>query len=383
MDVSKRNTTANMPFQSLLKTVAILLIIVLGTVILVFGKSFFIPLTFAALLAMVLLPVCTWLEKKGVNKAIATVLSIMVLVSIVAGIMAFIGWQISDLAKDTAELEKQITEKYQEARQYISDELGVSRDKQKELIQKQKESGGGGANVLTSVVSGLGGLLANGILVLVYIFLLLYFREHLRKFIIRIVPDGEEEKAAHAVSKMQHVSQKYLVGMAQMIGALWIMYGIGFSLVGVKHALFFAVLCGLLEIVPFVGNLVGNILTVLMALSQGGDINMVIGILVIYFVVQFVQSYILEPLIVGAEVNINPLFTIVGLIAGELIWGIPGMILAIPLLGIVKIIFDHIEPLKPFGELIGEDKKSPGKLKKKFAEWVRKIKRTKKNLSHS
>ena len=151
------------------------------------------------------------------------------------------------------------------------------------------------------------------------------------------------------------------------------MYGIGFSLVGVKYALFFAVLCGLLEIVPFVGNLIGNLLTILMALSQGGDTNMVIGILVIYFVVQFIQSYILEPLIVGSEVNINPLFTIVGLIGGELVWGIAGMILAIPLLGIAKIIFDHVEPLKPFGALIGEEKKSPNKLKKKFGEWAKKI----------
>ncbi len=159
-----------------------------------------------------------------------------------------------------------------------------------------------------------------------------------------------------------------------MIVCLWIMYGIGFSIVGVKHAIFFAILCGLLEIVPFVGNLLGNLLTLLMAISQGGGTNMIIGILVTYAVVQFIQSYILEPLVVGAEVNINPLFTILVLVAGELIWGIPGMVLSIPLLGMAKIVFDNVESLKPFGELIGEEQKKPGKLKKKFIAVVDNLK---------
>jgi predicted PurR-regulated permease PerM len=85
--------------------------------------------------------------------------------------------------------------------------------------------------------------------------------------------------------------------------------------------------------------------------------GMVIGVLLTYLIVQFLQTYLLEPLVVGAEVNINPLFTIIILVLGELVWGIPGLVLAIPLLGIVKIICDHIDPLKPYGYLIGSDKK--------------------------
>ena len=161
--------------------------------------------------------------------------------------------------------------------------------------------------------------------------------------------------------------------MAQMIVGLWIMYAIGFSIVAVKNGVFFLVLCGMLEIVPFVGNLVGNALTILMAISQGGGTNMVIGILITYGVIQFTQSYILEPLVVGAEVNINPLFTILGLVAGELVWGIPGMILAIPMMGMTKIVFDHVEALKPYGELIGVEKKGENKLKKKIVGGAKKL----------
>src|SRR5690606_36645250 len=110
--------------------------------------------------------------------------------------------------------------------------------------------------------------------------------------------------------KVQKVSEQYVSGLFMMIVGLWIMYGIGFTIVGVKNALFFAVLCGLLEIVPFVGNLTGTVLTVSMSLVQGGGMNLVVGILITYALVQFIQTYLLEPLIVGAEVSINRLFTI-------------------------------------------------------------------------
>jgi predicted PurR-regulated permease PerM len=126
-----------------------------------------------------------------------------------------------------------------------------------------------------------------------------------------------------------------------------------------------------LEIVPFVGNLIGNILTVVVSLAQGGDMNLVIGILVTYGLVQFIQSYILEPLVVGSEVSIHPVFTIIGIVAGEFIWGIAGMILAIPILGITKIVCDHVEPLKPFGFLIGEEKKKHSSMIDKVKGWFK------------
>ena len=362
--------------QKLIRTAALLIVVVLSSIILKYGAPFLIPLAFAALLAMLLVPVCAWLERKGVNKALSTILSIMLLIVFLAGVVAFISWQVSDLAKDTANLEEQVTKKYGELRQYISSELGILKEKQEEFIEKQQESSGAKMQVVTGILGGLGSFLTNLLLVFVYIFLLLFFRDHIRRFVLRIVPDKEERKAVHVVDSLQQVTQKYLTGMAWMIFGLWIMYGIGFTLVGVKNAIFFAVLCGLLEIVPFVGNLAGNLLTILMALSQGGDTNVVIGILITYGIVQFIQTYILEPLVVGAEVNINPLFTIVGLVAGELVWGISGMILAIPLMGIAKIVCDHVDALKPFGELIGEEEKEPGKIKKAMTALTKKIKKS-------
>lgn len=368
-----------MQHQKLLRAAALLLVLVLTAIILRYGKPFLVPLAFAGMLAMLLVPICNWLEKKRVNKALAVVLSILVLVGFFACIIAFIGWHVSDLAKDASKLEQQVKEKYTEARQYISKELGIPEKKQEELIEKQQQSVGGGLDIAAAILGGLGGFVTNTLLVLVYIFLLLYFREHLKRFVVHAVANEDKAKAIDAVNRIQEVTQKYLSGMAQMIVGLWIMYSIGFSIVGVKNAIFFAVLCGILEIVPFVGNLVGNGITILMAISQGGDMNMVIGILITYGLIQFTQSYILEPLIVGEEVNINPLFTILGLVAGEFVWGIPGMILAIPLMGIAKIIFDHVDALKPYGELVGVEGKKENKLKIKISNAVKKVQKRFKN----
>ena len=201
------------------------------------------------------------------------------------------------------------------------------------------------------------GFAANTVIVLIYIFLFLFYRIHLKKFILRLVPADQRTETQKVIRETSRVAQKYLIGLALMIVTLWVLYSIGFSIAGVRNAIFFAILCGLLEIVPFVGNITGTALTILMAMTQGGGTNMIVIILVTYVVVQFFQTYILEPLIVGSEVNINPLFTILGIILGELIWGIPGMVLAIPTLGILRVIFDHVPALQPYGFLIGEEKK--------------------------
>ena len=342
----------------LFKALAIVALILLIVVALIFGKPFLVPLTFAALLSMLLLPVTRWLEAKGLNKALSTLGAIFLLILFFAVVIFFVGWQMSDIASNTSKLQETVSQKYEQVKDFVSQQLGVSHQKQEQLIkEQQKSSSGNVTNMATSLMAGITGFLTDSLLVIVYIFLFIYLRSRLKGFIIRLVPLKDRGNAMTILDDTQQVTVKYLSGLFLMIVCLWVMYGIGFSLLGVENAIFFAILCGLLEIVPFVGNLTGTALTIAMSLVQGGDMNMVIGILLVYGFVQFIQTYLLEPLIVGAEVSINPLFTIVGLVAGEMIWGIPGMILAIPLLGITKIIFEHIEPLKPFAYLIGSDEK--------------------------
>jgi predicted PurR-regulated permease PerM len=350
----------------LIRAVSIFAIIISAVAILVYAKPFLVPLTFGAVLSMLLLPFTKWLEAKGVNSVVAIIVAILMLILFFIVVIALLTWQVSGITDDFSTLQNEITNKYHQLRNYVAEHLGILKERQQQMMKQQQPSASGIGTGLIGALSGLGSLLANLVLVLVYIFLFIFFRSRLKNFVIKLVSQNQRKNVIDTINKAQKVSQKYLTGLFMMIVCLWVMYSIGFSIVGVKNPFFFAILCGLLEIVPFVGNLTGTAITVLMALAQGQGANVVIGIVVTYAIVQFVQTYILEPLVVGAEVNINPLFTVVGLVAGEMLWGIAGMVLAIPLMGIFKIVCDHVEALHPYGYLIGQDRKNRGTLSKKL-----------------
>lgn len=334
-----------MPSAKLLRG---LTFIVLLFAALYFAKGFLVPVTMAAILAMLLTPICSWLERNHAGKILATLLSVLLFVVLVGAVIALLSWQVAGLADDANRLSNQINELPKKLQEYIDHTLGIPVGTQQIISSKLGDK-------IASLLGSLVSLLGKSLLVLVYVFLFIYYRSHLRDFVLRFVSEQDMTQTEKILDSGGLVAQKYISGIARMVVVLWVMYGIGFSVVGVRHALFFAVLCGILEIVPYAGNITGSMLTAVMAFTQGGG-NMALWILAVYAIVQFTQSYLLEPLIVGAKVSINPLFTIIVLVVGELLWGISGMILAIPVFGIIKIICDNVPGLEPFGFLIGQVK---------------------------
>ena len=271
-------------------------------------------------------------------------------------IIGILSWQASGISEDLTEITQRISMIANDLREFIARNIGISSEKQKQWMLNQTNGSATTIGIAGLVLGSLMNIIIQFILVLVYLFLFIYYRSHLKKFILMLVPVDETVETEKIISDAGKVAQKYLSGLSSMIVILWIMYAAGFSIVGVKNALFFAVLCGLLEILPFIGNFTGTVITTLAVISQGGSDNMIIGVIVTYLIIQFIQTYFLEPLVVGSEVNINPLFTILVIVFMEIVWGIAGMILAIPMLGIVKIICDHVTTLKPYGFLIGRAK---------------------------
>lgn len=348
---------------------AVLIVILLFGIFagLYFAKPFLVPFALACIFSMLFLPLSRKMESKGLNKGVAALLCIGILFAALAGIITLVSWQVSQLLEDKAKLEQQVQQGIKKVQSTIDAKLGVPPQQQKEIIEQQKQSASGTGGKVFSTISGV---LLDGVIMVVYIFFLMFSRTHVKKAILQMVPQDKKRKTEKVLHDTTTVAHKYLTGLGMMIFCLWIMYGIGFSLLGVKNAIFFAMLCGLLEIIPFIGNLLGTTVTILVSVVQGGDITMVIGILIVYGIVQFIQGNVLEPLIVGAEVNVNALATILVLVIGELLWGIPGIVLAIPMLGIIKVICDNVDGLKPIGYLIGQDKKESGsKLKEKVKGW--------------
>lgn len=347
--------------SSIIKKLLILFLVFAG---LHYAKDFLMPLTIGAVIATLFLPFSKWMEGKKMPRGVAALMCLLILLALITGIMSLLGWQISGLTNDIPLIKQQALETGRRIQLFIYDHFGISALKQSQLLKEEQPSF---SNVIQTMAGSLVYVYVNFILVLVYVFLLLYYRSHIKQFFLKLSPPEQKNEMAQVVNSVAHVSQQYLVGLIKMIMCLWIMYGIGFSILGVKNPFFFAVLCGLLEIIPFIGNITGTALTVLVSAAQGAELPMLGGIVCVYAVVQFIQGWFLEPIIVGSQVKINPFFTIIALVIGQLVWGIPGIFLAIPITAMFKIVCDHIEPLKPLGFLIGETENKngePGFIKK-------------------
>jgi predicted PurR-regulated permease PerM len=340
--------------RHLSQTLQLLLLFLVSIALLYLAKPVLVPLAFGGLLAMLLTPLARWFEQKGIGRGVSSVLSILLFAMVAVGLILLLRWQIADLVKDLDKLQEQLMKLFEQIKSYVRTQFGINSRQQQQML-KEQQSGGmeKAAGIAMGTLTTTFGLLVDTVLVMVYIFCFLFFRAHFKNFVLRLVSVENKVTAEKIMYKASRVAQQYLSGLGMMIVMLWIMYGIGFSIVGIKSAIFFAILCGILEIVPFAGNITGTSITVLIAFAQGGSIDMVIGVLITYAIVQFTQTYILEPLVVGNQVNLNPLFTILVIVVGEAIWGIAGMVLSIPLLGMFKVVCDHIEPLKPYGYLIG------------------------------
>ena len=343
------------------QTLRVLLLFILVFAILFLGRAVLIPLTFGAVLAMLLLPICQWLQRRGLSNGLASALSMVALLLVVGAVITLLQYQLSDLAEDLSKIEERVNNIVAGLKTYVKQHFGISHKEQQKIISEQ-QSGGmeKAAGMVTTLLGSLASIMIDTILVLVYTFLFMYFRSHFKKFILRLVKQDNREKTQAVLEDAGKVTQSYLGGLGLMIVMLWVMYGIGFTIAGVNNAIFFAILCGVLELVPFAGNITGTSITVLMALAQSGDTRVVAGVIITYGLVQLIQTYLLEPLVVGDRLNINPLFTILIIVIGEAVWGIPGMILAVPLLGMFKILCDYCEPLKDYGYLIGPPKEKKG-----------------------
>lgn len=335
----------------------LLAIIVFTILILYFAKSILAPLAIAGILAMLFVSFNNKLERKGFPRWLTALLSVFVLLIAAVGLFFLLNWQLQSFSDNVDAMKANLLNLLTKIQNWLDTSFGIDKEQQKAIAQEEMKASQQSSGLTTSFASGFLGLAVDAVLIFVYCYLLLFYRNRLKTFLLQVFKDSPRAKTIDIISSATKVAANYVGGLAKMIIVLWILYGVGFTAIGVENAIFFAILCGLLELIPFVGNLTGTSLTVLGVIAQGGKSDMILLVIALYAFIQFVQTYLLEPLIVGNEVNINPLFTIFSLVMAEALWGIPGMVLAIPVVGIVKIICDRVDVLKPYGFLIGTDKR--------------------------
>jgi predicted PurR-regulated permease PerM len=223
--------------------------------------------------------------------------------------------------------------------------------------------------------------LASFVLIPLYIFFLALYRDKFKEFICLIIND-KNEHVLMIVKKVSVVSQKYLIGIFLDVLILSILNSSGFLIIGLPHAILFGILASVLNIIPYIGVMIGSALPILMALLTKDSISYAIAAGGVCAVVQFFDNNIINPYVVGSSVSLNPLTATIVFMASSLIWGVSGMVLCLPLTGMAKVVCDHVESLRPYGYLLGEETNFNQRQQEK-GKWIKKcIEQKKTKLFH-
>jgi predicted PurR-regulated permease PerM len=340
---------------------------------LILAQNILIPLTISVFFTFLLMPVSRKLQNWHFPKTLAILISIILAFALVVVVLYFFVDQVFSFVNDWPVLQKSLDAKWESLQQFISETFHVSRIEQKTwLTTKIKENAGSGGVLVLGLFSATTSFLASFALIPIYVFFLTLYQDKFKDFIRLVTKDDKDEQVLMVVKKVSVVSQKYVMGIFLDVIILSVLNSTGFLILGLPHAILFGVLASMLNIIPYIGVLIGSILPILMALLTKDSMSYAIAAGAICVVVQFLDNNFITPYVVGSSVSINPLTATIVLIASSLIWGIPGMVLCLPLTGMAKVVCDHIDSLKPYGFLLGEEvnfneqKQAQDKLMKKL-----------------
>jgi predicted PurR-regulated permease PerM len=217
------------------------------------------------------------------------------------------------------------------------------------------------------MLGNLTSTLTSVVLALLFTFLFLYNKERYESFFIKLFKEKDPGEVKSIVAKISRVSEQYVLGRAYSIIILFFCYTIGLLIIGIENALLLAAVASLFTIIPYVGTIIGSIFPVVMAIITEDSYQPALWTALLMITIQAIDNYFIEPFVVGGEVNLSAMATIVTIVCGGLIWGVAGTVLFIPLLGIIKIVCDQVEPLKPYGFLVGDPS---GNKPSKITSWV-------------
>jgi predicted PurR-regulated permease PerM len=323
--------------------------------ILYLAKAIIIPLIFALIIAILLHPVVNFLVKLRINRVVAIIITIFLTFLVIVAFGALIISQISRFSDSWPQLVEKITKISSHAITWLSDNFDVKPQKITDWISKTQGdliTFSTGAIGKTLVI--LGSALVVIFLLPVYIFLILYYHPILIEFIRRLFGVDNREKVSEIATQIKTVIQRYLVGLTIEASIMATLETSALLILGIEYAFLLGIIGALLNIIPYIGGLVAVALPMIVALATKSSPVYALYILIIYYIIQVIDNNFIVPRIVASKVKINALFSIAVVIAGNAFWGIPGMFLSIPILAIIKLICDHIEPLKPWGFLLGD-----------------------------
>ena len=349
----------------------ILFVFVLYTV-----RGIMVPLAFALMISILLNPLVNKLQQKKINRIAAIAIALLAAMILVAGLMVFISSQIAGFTENMPVLQQKFSGMFHQLQLWLQRNYSLSLSKQSELISETGESL---KPLIGQTLGSVLGALSVIVLLPIYIFLMLFYKTLILNFLYEIFAEKNSNQVSNVLKETKNAIQSYMVGLLMEAIIVAILNSTALLILGVPYAILLGVIGALLNVLPYIGGIVAIALPVLIVTITKDGFTTQIAVIIAYAVIQFIDNNILVPRIVSSKVKINALVSLVIVLLGGAVWGVSGMFLSIPFIAVLKIIFDRVDGLRPWGKLLGDE--IP--LHHKGELWGRRFGRRKESLSEN
>ncbi len=345
------------PFQSSKRfsVLEILQFTVLASLILYFGKTLFIPLSFSLLIGFILYPVCKWMETKGINKGIAIVICILGVTLLVGGIIYLLVAQFSEFLQEWQSLRLKLAETVNQLSIFISERFDISLEKQNDFINNTLNNSGSQAfSILRNTAYSLSESVFFLLMIPVFSALILFHRQMLSNALYELFPPERKNTIHEILVETIHEYYNFIKGMLVVYLIVGLLNSIGLWIIGVPNPFLFGFIASILTFIPYVGIMISSLLPIAVSWITYNSIWYPLAVIAVFSIVQVLEAYIIFPFAVGSRLKINTLVIIIVVIVVGILWGSAGMILFIPFISIVKLIADRTPSLKTLSVLLGD-----------------------------
>jgi predicted PurR-regulated permease PerM len=345
-------TTRNIELPFYAKTSFVLLLLGLIGVMVFYLHGIIFPVYFALLIALVLQPLVLRFKGWGIPHVWAILIALFLAIIIVFGIIYFLVTQVSSFMRDWPQLEKNFEIYLANINKWLADHFHVKRNFLNEQVDKLS---GSSDSIVTTTLFSITDIVNNLLLIPLYTFLILYYRKLLMKFLLDLCDVDHTQRIFTVIDASKQVISSYILGLLIEMIVVSCLNTLGLWLVGAKYILLIADMAAVLNLIPYIGMIIAGIIGVLITMSYTQDISIPIGIIGVLVIVQILDNNFIFPAIVGGKVKLNSLFSVIAVLLGGMLGGVSGMFLSLPTLAIMKVTFDKIPHLQPWGMVLGDD----------------------------
>ena len=356
----------NNVLSAYLKLACIIIILIGGGYLAILGEEILLPLAFAFLISLLLLPVSNFMENRlHFSRSMASIVSVLLLLLAFSGIFYVLGSQIADLGNEWPLLKKQLIGLFNDTQTWLSATFHVNVQKQSEYLNKSTEKVlNSGGTIIEQTVLSISSIILMLVFIIIYTLFILIYRRRWMRFVVAAFTERNKAVIYDISEQIKNIIRKYITGLFFEMSILVAVSCLVFWILGIKYVFLLGLIVGAFNLIPYVGIFTALAISTAITFATA-DASHALYVAISVVCIHLIDSNFLMPKIVGSQVKINPLMVILGVVAGELLWGIPGMFLSIPYLAIAKVIFDRIKNLQSLGILLGDEEIKPKSLRSK------------------